>query len=331
VEVIMTGRVPLRARIVLRDKVDWEALTDDQVIAARGKVNRLRASRAVRIITGRPDRGARIEERTIDLPGRRLRLRVHRPKNAGPGLPLVLSFHGGGFIVGTPAQNDWLNSHLAAHCPAVVVSVEYRLAPEHPLPEPIDDGYETLARLVEDPFDWGIDPAAVAVLGESSGGALAALLALRACKDGPPLHAQVLCYPSTDWTDTMADYPSVAANSGNPGLSVSEWRTARRLSVPPTLDPRSVSPVKFDSLADLPSTLVITGALDAGNDHGRRYVDRLRADGTDARVTCYPTAVHGFLSMPGLIPDARPARAEILAFLRSRLRPTSSPAGARER
>ncbi|MES9542624.1 alpha/beta hydrolase fold domain-containing protein [Actinomadura sp. NPDC000600] len=327
----MTAKAPLRARIVLRDKVDWEALTDEQVIAARAKVNRLRASRAVRIITGLPDRGARIEERTIDLPGRRLRLRVHRPKDAGPGLPLILSLHGGGFIVGTPAQNDWLNSRLAARCPAVVVSVEYRLAPEHPLPAPLDDAYDALAALVDDPFGWGIDPAAVAVLGESSGGTLAALVALRARKNGPPLHAQVLCYPSTDWTDTMADYPSVAANSGNPGLSVSEWRTARRLSVPPTLDPRTVSPVKFDDLADLPPALVVTGALDPGDDHGRRYVERLRADGTDARVACYPGAIHGFLSMPGLIPDARPARREILAFLRHRLRPASNPPGTRER
>ncbi|GAA0348634.1 alpha/beta hydrolase [Actinoallomurus spadix] len=315
-----SGKAPLRARLILRDSLDWETLTADQVIALRGKVNRLRASRKARIITGLPDRGARIEEHTIDLPGRRLTLRVHRPKDAGRPLPLILSFHGGGFIVGTAAQNDWLNSHLAARCPAVVVSVEYRLAPEHPLPEPVDDGYDTLVRLVDDPFGWGIDPAAVAVLGESAGGTLAALVALRARVDGPPLHAQVLAYPSTDWTEDMADYPSVTANAGHPGLSVSEWRMSRRLSVPPTLDPRSVSPVRFDDLTGLPPTLVVTGALDPGDDHGRRYAERLRADGTDARATRYPRAVHGFLSMPGLIPDARPARREILGFLRERLR-----------
>ncbi|MFG1754842.1 alpha/beta hydrolase [Streptosporangium sandarakinum] len=220
----MKEKAPLGARIMLRDTLDWESLTDDQVIAARRKVNRIRSSRAARIITGLPDRRAGIEERTIALPGRRLKLRVHRPKNAGPRLPLILSFHGGGFIVGVPAQNDWLNSHLAAHCPAVVVSVDYRLAPEHPLPEPIEDGYDTLARILEDPAGWGVDPAAVAVLGESAGGTLAALVALRAREDGPPLHAQVLAYPGTDWSDTMADYPSIAANAGNPGFSLSEWR-----------------------------------------------------------------------------------------------------------
>ncbi|MFF0246035.1 alpha/beta hydrolase [Streptosporangium sandarakinum] len=327
----MKEKAPLGARIMLRDTLDWDSLTDDQVIAARRKVNRLRSSRVVRIITGLPDRRARIEERTIALPGRRLKLRVHRPKNAGPRLPLILSFHGGGFIVGVPAQNDWLNSHLAVHCPAVVVSVDYRLAPEHPLPEPIEDGYDTLVRILEDPAGWGVDPAAVAVFGESAGGTLAALVALRAREEGPPLHAQALAYPGTDWSDTMADYPSLAANAGHPGFSLSEWRTARRLSVPPDLDSRSVSPVRFENLAGLPPALVVTGTLDPADDQGRRYVERLRAHGTDARLTRHRKAIHGFLSMPGLVPAARPARREILAFLRGHLHPAARPVKAEGR
>src|SRR5262245_9907392 len=145
----MRARAPLGTRIV-RDTRDWEAMTDDQVVAAREKANRAASSRAARIVTGLPDSRARIEEDTINLAGRRLMLRVHRPKQAGGKLPLIISFHGGGFIAGTAAQNDWLNSHLAARCPAVVVSVEYRLAPQHRLPEPVDDGYDTLVRLVGD-------------------------------------------------------------------------------------------------------------------------------------------------------------------------------------
>jgi acetyl esterase len=316
----MSGKAPLGTRI-LRDARDWEALTDDQVIAARENANRAASSRAARIVTGLPDRRARIKQATIDLPGRRLMLRVHRPKHADPKLPLIVSFHGGGFIAGTAAQNDWLNSHLAARCPALVISVEYRLAPQHPLPQPVEDGYDTLVRLVEDAIGWGIDPAAVAVMGESAGGTIAALIALRARKDGPPLRAQVLNYPSTDWTETMADYPSITENADNPTLPLSRLRAARKLSVPSTLDPRSVSPVKSEDLAGLPPTLVVTAALDPVADHGRRYVERLREDGTDARLSCYPKAIHSFLSTPGLVPAARPARREILAFLRGRLHP----------
>ncbi|MGX7671369.1 alpha/beta hydrolase [Plantactinospora sp. DSM 117369] len=294
-------------------------MTDDQLIAVREKVNRMASSLPARIIAGLPDRRARITKATIDLPGRGLTLRVHRPAHADRTLPLIVSFHGGGFIAGTAAQNDWLNSHLAARCPSVVVSVEYRLAPQHPLPQPVEDGYDTLVRLVEDAAGWSIDPTAVAVMGESAGGMIAALVALRARKDGPPLRAQVLNYPSTDWTDTLENYPSVTANADNPTLSLPRLRAARKLSVPPTLDPRSVSPVKFDNLAGLPPTLVVTAALDPIADHGSRYVERLCEDGTDARLTCYPKATHGFLSIPGLVPAARPARREILAFLRSQL------------
>ncbi|MFD0975086.1 alpha/beta hydrolase [Plantactinospora endophytica] len=296
-------------------------MTDDQVIAAREKANRAASSRAGRIVTGLPDRRARIEEVTIDLPGRRLMLRVHRPRNAERALPLIVSFHGGGFISGTAAQNDWLNSHLAARCPAVVVAVEYRLAPEHVLPRAIEDGYDTLARIVDEATGWGIDPAALAVVGESAGGMIAALVALRARKDGPPLRAQVLNYPSTDWTETMADYPSFVENADNPTLPLSRLRAARTLSVPPTLDPNTVSPLKFGNLGDLPPALVVTAALDPLADHGRRYVERLSDDGTDARLSCYPKATHSFLSTPRLVPAARPARREILAFLRNHLHP----------
>ncbi len=316
---IMRARAPLGTRI-LRDDRDWEAMTDDQVIAAREKANRAASSPLGRIVTGLPDRRARIEETTVDLPGRRLVLRIHRPRTVDRKLPLIISLHGGGFIGGTAAQNDWLNSHLAARCPAVVVAVEYRLAPEHPLPRPIEDGYDTLRRIVDDADGWGIDPAAVAVLGESAGGMIAALVALRAREDGPPLRAQVLNYPSTDWTEAMFDYASIEENADNPTLSLSRLRAARKLSLPSTLDPRTVSPVKFENLAGLPPALVVTAALDPLADHGRRYAERLREDGTDARLVCCPRATHTFLSTPNLVPVARPARREILAFLHGHLR-----------
>ncbi|WP_341718447.1 alpha/beta hydrolase [Micromonospora sp. FIMYZ51] len=296
-------------------------MTDDQVVVARDKANRAASSRAGRIVTGLPDRRARIEDTTIDLPDRRLTLRVHRPKEAEHPLPLIVSFHGGGFIGGTAAQNDWLNSHLAARCPAVVVAVEYRLAPEHKLPRPIEDGYDTLVRIADEPLRWGIDPANIAVIGESVGGMIAALVAARTRTDGRPLRAQVLNYPTTDWTESMFDYPSMAANADNPTLPLSRLRAARILSTPSTLDPYTVSPVKFKNLADLPSALVVTAALDPVADHGRRYVERLREAGSAAHLSCYPRATHTFLSTPCLVPAARPARREILAFLRAHLRP----------
>jgi acetyl esterase len=315
----MTSKAPLGARFILKDRPDWESVTEDQVIAGRAKLVRLLRSPAMRLVAGLPDHRAGIEERTLELPGRRLTLRVHRPKGRHDRLPLVLSFHGGGFITGTAAQNDWLNSRLAAALPAVVVAVEYRLAPEHPLPAPVEDGIDTLDRLVEDPFGWGIDPAKVAVLGESAGGTIAGLLALRSRKEGPAISAQVLVYPALDWTVTMTDHPSVARNIGQPGLSAAELQLARRFAVPPGFDPDLVSPLKVADLTGLPPALAVAGELDPAYDHGREYVERLRAAGNDARFTGYPNAVHKFISIPGVVPAARPARREILDFLRARL------------
>jgi acetyl esterase len=142
--------------------------------------------------------------------------------------------------------------------------------------------------------------------GNRAASSRAARVALRARKEGPPLRAQVLNYPSTDWTETVASYPSISENAGNPTLPLSRLRAARRLSLPPALDPRSVSPVKFENLAGLPPALVVTAALDPVADHGRRYVERLREDGTDARLSCYPRATHSFLSTPAWY--RRPAR-----------------------
>ncbi|GAA3450819.1 alpha/beta hydrolase [Dactylosporangium matsuzakiense] len=315
------GSAPLGTRI-LRDGHDWEAMSNEQVIAARDQANRVAASRAGRVVTGFPDRRARVETVAIELAGRRLSLRVHRPKRAvpkGTRLPLVVSFHGGGFIGGTAAQNDWLNSHLAARLPAVVVSVEYRLAPVHPLPLPVDDGFDTLTRIVGSAAEWGVDAGAVAVVGESAGGMIAALVALRARADGPSLRAQVLNYPATDWSETWGDYASVAEHADSPTLSLSRLRVSRRLSLPPALDPRTVSPLLFADLGGLPPTLVVTAELDPVADHGARYAERLRQAGTVARLSCYPRATHAFLSTPGLVPAARPARREILTFLRDQL------------
>ncbi|MDN3239556.1 alpha/beta hydrolase [Glycomyces tritici] len=319
----MTTKAPLGARLLLKDRPDWDALTEDQVIVGRAKLVRLVRSPVMRLIAGLPDRRAGIEEHTLDLPGRDLTLRVHRPKGRHDRLPLVLSFHGGGFITGTAAQNDWLNSRLAARLPAVVVAVEYRLAPEHPLPAPVEDACETLDRLADDPFDWGLDPHRIAVLGESAGGALAALLALRSRETGPAISAQVLVYPALDWTATMTDHPSVARNIGQPGLSAAELGLARRIALPPDFDPDLVSPLKSADLTGLPPALAVAGELDPVYDHGRAYVERLRAAGNDARFTGYPNAVHKFISIPSAVPAARPARREILDFLRARLRATA--------
>ncbi|MET8849581.1 alpha/beta hydrolase [Amycolatopsis sp. NPDC004625] len=295
---------------------DWLAMTTEELFAYREAENRFRASAAARALTGQPDPDARIEWRDLALPGRDLPVRAHRPADRDGTLPLVVHVHGGGFV-GTAVQSDWVTSHLAARLPAVVVSVEHRLvAPDQPLADAVDDGWDALRHLLRHAGAWGIDPARAAVFGESCGGLIGALAAIRARAAGVPLRAQVLVNPATDVTGSMFDHDSVAEYAGTPTLSLPVLRLIRRLAAPAG-DARALSPLHAGDLSGLAPALVVVPTHDPLADHGRRYAERLDAAGTPARLAEYPGAGHAFLSLPGLVPQAETARADILAFLRT--------------
>ncbi|RKR92208.1 acetyl esterase [Micromonospora pisi] len=325
-----TGRrqPPLGIRVLhaLRKEPDWLTMPTEALDAFREAENRRRASPLARVITGFPDRRATIGWQQLALPDRVVRVRVYRSSpgpggpDAGPvGLPLVLHVHGGGFV-GTAAQSDWVNSHLAGRLPAVVVSVEHRLlAPGTPLSAAVDDGWDVLRHVVEHAKQWGIDPARIAVLGESTGAMVAALAAVRARDSDLVLRAQVLVNPCVDLTSTAFDHTSVSEHANSPTLTVTQLELLRRLAVPEGTDPRAVSPLYADNLSGLAPALVVVPTLDPLADHGRTYAERLREAGTPTRLTEHPGATHAFLSMPGVVPQAKVARAQIAEFLRDHL------------
>ena len=321
-EATATERPPLGIRLMsaLGKEPDWLAMTAEDLVLLRETVNRKRASRLARLITGFPDRGATIEWQEVALPGRRLKVRVYRPSPGhGADLPLVLHVHGGGFV-GTAVQSDWVNSHLAARLPAVVVSVEHRLLdPETPLSAVVDDGWDVLRHVVRHAAQWGVDPARIAVFGESTGAMVLALAAIRARESGLSLRAQVLVNPAVDLTSAGFEHASISRHADSPTLTVTQMRLFQKLAVPPGTDPRTVSPLYADDLGGLAPALVVVPTLDPVADHGRCYAERLRAAGTPARLTEYPGATHAFLSMPGVVPQAKAARAEIAEFLRGAL------------
>lgn len=324
-EVTGTERPPLGIRLLqaLGRQPDWLAMTAEELHAYRDAENRKRASRVARVITGCPDRGAAIQWQEVALPGRELPVRVYRPspgrdggRDGGGGLPLVLHVHGGGFV-GTAAQSDWVNSHLAVQLPAVVVSVEHRLLDaETPLPAAVDDGWDVLRHVVQHAAQWGIDPARTAVFGESTGSMVAALAAIRARESGLPLRAQVLVNPAVDLTSTMFDHASFTQHAHSPTLTKPQMQLLHRFAVPQGTDPRALSPLYADDLSGLAPALVVVPTIDPLADHGRSYAERLRAAGTPARLTEHHGATHAFLSMPGVVPQAKAARAEIVEFLR---------------
>ncbi|MEV0313758.1 alpha/beta hydrolase [Nonomuraea fuscirosea] len=298
---------------------DWTTVTPEQLTAYRDAENHARASTAARVITGQPDPAATITWQHVPLPGRELPVRVYRPPATGP-LPLVIHVHGGGFV-GTAAQSDWVNSHLAAHLPAAVVSVEHRLLDQQtPLPAAADDAWDALRHLLRHAEPWDIDPARAAVFGESCGGLITALTAIKARQAGLNLRAQVLVNPATDLTPTAWTYDSTTRYPDTPTLSLPQLRLFQRLAVPEGTDARTLSPLHADDLHHLAPALVVVPAADPLADHGRHYAHRLQTAGTPARLSEHPQAGHAFLSMPGLAPQAAPARAEILAFLQEHLR-----------
>ncbi|MRH86657.1 alpha/beta fold hydrolase [Nocardia sp. SYP-A9097] len=325
-----TERPPRGIRLLhaLQKDPDWPSITAEELAVVSVKANRKAGSRLLRVVTGFPDRGATIAWQEVTLPDRVVGVRVYRPSSGGDAaLPLVLHVHGGGFV-GTASQCDWGNSHLAARLPAVVVSVEHRLLTEDTaLADALDDAWDVLRHLVSHAAEWGIDPARIVVAGESTGGLIAALAAIRAKASGLRLRAQVLVNPAADLTATMHDYPSMAKYADSPTLNTPRLQLFHRLAVPPGTDPRTVSPLYADDLSDLAPALVVVPTLDPLADQGRRYAERLLESGTPARLSEHPGATHAFITMPGLVPQAKAARAEITEFLRNRLTEPQSAQG----
>ncbi|HWD81455.1 MAG TPA: alpha/beta hydrolase [Kribbella sp.] len=316
-----TNRPPLGVRLVysLRKEPDYRTMSPADLAAFGEAAHRIVTSRLAHLLTGFPHSGVTITWQQVQLADRTIRVRVYRPQSEGK-LPLVLHVHGGGYV-GTAVQCDWINSHVAARASALVVSVEHRLMDhDTPLAAIVDDGWDALQHVYRHAAEWGIDPARVAVAGESAGSMVAALSARRARDAGMSLRAQVLVNPCVDVTSTALDYDSMRQYPETPTLTLEGMEFFRKLAVPEGTDPRPLSPVYAGTLAGLPPTLVVIPTLDPVADHGRVYAERLRTSDVPVEVTEHPKAGHAFISMPGLVPQARPARDRIVQFLREQFR-----------
>lgn len=267
-----------------------------------------------RLLLGPLPRGIRVSNRVLPLDSGPRPARVYQPWPAeSTALPLVINFHGGGFVFGNVSQTDWLCGQVARRAGAVVVSVSYRLAPEYPAPIPFDDCWAATHWLVSHAAELGADAARTTVMGASAGGNLAALVALasrdrcRVDPRWPPLQHQVLIYPATDLTLSS---PSVLELSDAPILTkaIMDWFGRRYLpqglADSLTSDDPWVSPLFAVDHRDLAPALIIAAGQDPLRDDATRYGEALSVAGVANRVIIYPEAIHGFVSMPRLSPDA---------------------------
>ncbi|MFH8343979.1 alpha/beta hydrolase [Streptomyces sp. NPDC018045] len=237
------------------------------------------------------DERAKVHDLFIPGPGGQLRLRVYRPAT-GHDLPVILYLHSGAFTYGSPEAEEGHALRYALDAEAVVVSVDYRLAPEHPYPAATDDAYAALTWLAGHAAEIGGDPGRIAVAGVSAGGNLAASTVLRA-RDlgGPEVVFQVLIYPALDSGMTSA---SMREFTDTPVLDrdAAEWAW-RHYAGGRDLPPYG-SPVQAADLSGLPPAFVVVAEVDPLRDEGRRYAERLSAAGVTTELIQAPGAVHGF-------------------------------------
>lgn len=258
-----------------------------------------------------------VADRGVAGKGGTIPVRVYRPAAAARTAPGVLYFHGGGFMKGDLDSSDTVAWGLAQETGAVVVSVDYRLAPEHAYPAAFDDCFSVLADVAKNAASYGVDPARVAVCGDSAGGNLAAAVALAARdRDGPAVAAQVLIYPCL--TDETQD-GSYRAHAETPGLTTSSmgayWRWYLTEGKMPSDDPYAV-PLKARNLAGLPRALVHVAEIDPLFDDGRRYAEKLKAADVATEFRCAKGMIHGFLRARLLGPASAAEFGAICGFLR---------------
>jgi len=261
---------------------------------------------------------ARVDDRVLPGVAGEIPLRVYAPDAELP-LPIVAYFHGGGWVFMGIETHDWICRRLANASGAIVVSAEYRLAPEHRYPAALDDCMAVTTWLADHGGELGGDPSRLAVAGDSAGGNLATAVALASrTEGGPGLAAQALVYPVTD---AACATPSFVQNAEGYLLTARTMQWFWEQYLGPNGDPDDgyASVLRAPDLAGLPPTLVITAEFDPLRDEGEAYAEHLRAAGVDATVHRYDGMVHGFLGMPEVVPESTDAMTELGDFLRRHL------------
>jgi acetyl esterase len=261
-------------------------------------------------ITGAPVEVAGVEDRTLHTQAGPLSVRVFTPEVGGPA-PIMMYFHGGGYVKGGVAETDPFCRRLANTTGAVIVSVDYRLAPEHPYPAALDDAYHSTLWAYEHAEELGGKEGPLGVCGESAGGNLAAVICVlaRSSRD-VEIDRQVLLQPVVDFT---LSFPSIGmpANDCLVPREDLAWYYEQYYGTDKDRTDLRVSPVFAGDLSGLPPALIIAAEYDTLRDEARAYAEKLQASGVETGHSCYDGMVHGFLQMAGLVEEAQAAIDEI--------------------
>jgi acetyl esterase len=323
-----------------RRQVAVATLSEAEIIAVQSR--KIPVNAVTRWLFGALPPGVEVTERTVPAADGEIPVRVYRPASPAPaspapaspapaspapagGRPLIVYFHGGGFVFGSVAMGDWICGTVADRVGAVVVSVGYRLAPGHRFPVAVEDCYAALTWAAGNSAELGA-AGPVGVMGESAGGCLSAVMCLLAReRGGPAIAHQVLIYPATDMTADRS-----AAKRDMPFLSAAEMAAYKRHYLGPDGDESHpwASPLLAADHAGLPPALIQVAEHDPLRPDGLRYAAALRKAGVPVRFTEYVGVPHGFVNFPGLSGAAHQAMNEVVAAQREGLIPatTAEPA-----
>jgi acetyl esterase len=268
-----------------------------------------------RVLAPEPMPIAETRDLTAPGPGGPIPLRLYRPAAEGT-LPVLVFFHGGGWVIGDISTHDTVCRHLANRAECAVVSVDYRLAPEHKFPAAVEDAFAATRWVADNAGALGADAARIAVGGDSAGGNLAAVVSLLARDAGAPrIACQLLIYPATD---ASMRHESLARFAEGYVLTRSSmrWFYDQYLRAPNDAADWRVSPLAAPDLSGLPPAYVVTAGYDPLCDEGDEYAARLAAAGVPVEHRRFPGQVHGFLTNGKVIRAAEGALDEAAAALK---------------
>lgn len=269
----------------------------------------------VQMVGGEKESIHKSEDRSIPGPNGEIPIRVYTPRDTGgAALPVLVLFHGGGWVIGDLDSHDGMCRYFANHADVVVVAVDYRLAPEHKFPAGHDDCIAATEWVLANAASLGADAKRLAVTGDSAGGNMAAVVAQQLAGK---VAFQLLIYPATDFSDTA--YESRAKFGTGEYLLSNEdmaWFGGHLTDDPASLlDPKG-SPLAAADVAGLAPALVVTAGHDPLRDEGKAYADKLAAAGVKTEYKCFDGTIHGFATFPGVLEAGR----EGMAFMSERLK-----------
>jgi acetyl esterase len=263
-----------------------------------------------------------VEDRTLSTSAGDVRVRVYTPSGVhAQALPILVYFHGGGFVAGDLDTHDNTARYLAQNADAIVIAVDYRRSPEHKFPAAVDDAYAAVEWVAKHAADVGGNSARIAVAGDSAGGNLAAVVCqLAKERGGPRIAYQALFYPLVDFT--LANSPSRSQFGGGDYFLSNrdmEWFREAYLEDPADASDERVSPLLARDVTNLPPALIVAAQCDVLYDEGKAYAERLAAAGVAVEHRCFNGTIHAFMSFAGAIPMGKDALALAATRLRAAL------------